>query len=52
LGKDFELIGSLARWYIERIYGADGTIISSSKFKAAIFPLAGFIFAYHFFIIR
>jgi hypothetical protein len=30
LGKDFELIGSLTRWYIERIYGVAGTIISSN----------------------
>lgn len=31
LGKDFELIGNLTRWYIERIYGvAGGTIICSS----------------------
>lgn len=32
LGKDFELIGNLSRWYIERIYGVSGKIISSSKF--------------------
>lgn len=31
LGKDFELIGNLTRWYVERVYGVCGKIISSSK---------------------
>ncbi|KAG2228978.1 hypothetical protein INT48_008691 [Thamnidium elegans] len=31
LGKDFELIGNLTCWYIERMYGVSGTIVSSSK---------------------
>ncbi|KAI9472245.1 MAG: hypothetical protein EXX96DRAFT_583390 [Benjaminiella poitrasii] len=31
LGKDFELIGSLTRWYIERIYGVSDTILAASE---------------------
>ncbi|GAA5806261.1 hypothetical protein HPULCUR_011792 [Helicostylum pulchrum] len=33
LGKDFELIGNLTRWYIERMYGVSGTIVSSESLK-------------------
>ncbi|KAK4511140.1 uncharacterized protein ATC70_012352 [Mucor velutinosus] len=30
LGKDFELVGSLTRWYIERVYGIKDKIISAN----------------------
>jgi hypothetical protein len=31
LGTDFELVGSLTRWYIERVYGIkEGKIISAN----------------------
>jgi hypothetical protein len=31
IGKDFELVGSLVRWYIERVYGVLDVIISGGK---------------------
>lgn len=31
LGQDFELIGSLSRWYIERIYGVVDKILTAGK---------------------
>jgi hypothetical protein len=31
LGKDFELVGNLTRWYIERVYGTCDALFSTSK---------------------
>ncbi|KAI8888567.1 hypothetical protein K501DRAFT_282674 [Backusella circina FSU 941] len=33
LGKDFELVGSLVRWYIERVYGVLDVIISGDDLE-------------------
>ncbi|KAI7888033.1 uncharacterized protein EV154DRAFT_519026 [Mucor mucedo] len=35
LGKHFELIGNLTRWYIERVYSVSGKIISSNELLEA-----------------
>jgi hypothetical protein len=36
LGQDFELVGSLNRWYIERIYGVEGKIMSAGRIRAIV----------------